>query len=269
MDLSHFVALQQGPTLNLIQWLQNRSLLANPLRCAQCNMAMDLKEKNVNHIDGFHWRCSGCRKKRSLRTRSFFEEFPKVALEKLLLVVYFFAREDSQRRISRHLGLNAGLASNICRKLQDVCSRDLEDRPFTPFGGPGMVVKCDESKFNHKAKYNRGRRAARDTWVFGMVTTEFSPARGYFEVVDRRDAATLHPIISRCVRPGTEVHTDDWASYRNLDQRINNVGAHQVVVHRRHFVDPATGVHTQEIESCWNNLKLGLKTHRGMSYKTS
>ena len=55
MDLSHFVALQQGPTLNLIQWLQNRSLLANPLRCAQCNMAMDLKEKNVNHIDGFHW----------------------------------------------------------------------------------------------------------------------------------------------------------------------------------------------------------------------
>ena len=52
MDLSHFVALEQGPTLNLIQWLQNRSLLANPLRC---NMAMELKEKNVSHIDGFHW----------------------------------------------------------------------------------------------------------------------------------------------------------------------------------------------------------------------
>ena len=117
-----------------------------------------------------------------------------------------------------------------------------------------LVIKNTSS-----LQYNRGRRAARDTWVFGMVTAEFSPARGYFEVVDRRDAATLYPIISRCVRAGTEVRTDDWASYRNLDQRINNAGVHQVVVHRRNFDDPATGVHTQEMESCWNNLKLGLK----------
>ena len=79
-------------------------------------------------------------------------EFPKVAHGRVLLVVYFFEREDSQQRILRHLGLNAGLTSNICRKLQDICSRDLEARPFTPFGGQGMVVKCDESKFNHKPK---------------------------------------------------------------------------------------------------------------------
>lgn len=100
--------------------------------------------------------------------------------------------------------------------------------------------------------------------MFGIVTTEFSPARGYFEVVQRRDVATLHPIISKCVRPGTEVHTDDWATYRNMDRQINNVAAHQVVVHRRHFVDPVSGVHTQEVESCWNNLKLGQKMRRGL-----
>ena len=122
------------------------------------------------------------------------------------------------------------------------------------------IFICLVIKNTCSLQYNRGRRAARDTWVFGMVTAEFSPARGYFEVVDRRDAATpLHPIISRCVRAGTEVRNDDWASYRNLDQRVNNAGVHQVVVHRRNFDDPATGVHTQEMESCWNNLKLGLK----------
>ena len=29
---------------------------------------------------------------------------------------------------------------------------DLQNRPIIPFGGPGVVVKCDGSKFNHKAK---------------------------------------------------------------------------------------------------------------------
>lgn len=29
---------------------------------------------------------------------------------------------------------------------------DLQTRPIIPFGGPGAVVKCDESKFNYKAK---------------------------------------------------------------------------------------------------------------------
>jgi len=49
-----------------------------------------------------------------------------------------------------------------------------------------------------------------------------------------------------------------------MDRQINNVAAHQVVVHRRHFVDPVNGVHTQEVESCWNNLKLGQKMRRGL-----
>ena len=42
-------------------------------------------------------------------------------------------------------------------------------------------------------QYNRGRRPHRDIWVFGVITTEYSPARAYFMIVDRRDAATLLP----------------------------------------------------------------------------
>ena len=97
-------------------------------------------------------RCSGCQKKRSSRTDSFFTEFPKVALGTLLRVIFCFVQDDSQKRISQTLNLTWKLVSQICRRLQDLCSCDLEERPFIPFGGPGAVVKCDESKFNHKAK---------------------------------------------------------------------------------------------------------------------
>ena len=31
---------------------------------------------------------------------------------------------------------------------------DLQNRPVIPCGGPGIVAKCDESKFNHKPKVN-------------------------------------------------------------------------------------------------------------------
>ena len=111
-------------------------------------------------------------------------------------------------------------------------------------------------------QFNQGRRA-RDAWVFGIVSTQFTPARGFFQVVRRRNAATLLPIIQRCVLPSTEVHSDDWGAYARL-ARLPNVSAHRVVVDARHFVDPRTGVHTQEIESCWNDLKLGQKRRKGL-----
>ena len=42
------------------------------------------------------------------------------------------------------------------------------------------------------------------------------------------------------------------------------VAQHHVVVHSQNFVDPTTGVHTQEAESAWNNLKGPVKERRGM-----
>ena len=139
-----------------------------------------------------------------------------------------------------------------------MCSKNKKNAFYS---GQGKI--CPVTNLHVSFQYNRGRRA-RDAWVFGIVTTEFSPARRYFQVVERRDIATLDPIITKCIRPGTEVFTDDWAAYRGMAGRINNVAAHRVVVHARHFVDPVTGVHTQEIESCWNSLKLEQKTRRGI-----
>ena len=103
-------------------------------------------------------------------------------------------------------------------------------------------------------------------WVFGVISTATRPARGFYEVVARRDRNTLLPILEKCLLPGSEVITDDWGAYENLEQHLpNHVARHRVVVHAGNFVDPATGIHTQEAESAWANLKAPIKARRGIS----
>ena len=85
-------------------------------------------------------------------------------------------------------------------------------------------------------------------------------------MVRRRDRATLLPILEKCLQPNSVVYTDDWGAYRNLEQHLpNHVSSHRVVVHTNNFVDPITGVHTQEAESAWAQLKGPVKKRRGIS----
>ena len=55
MNLIDVTNLSNGPILELIQWLQDQNLLANPLRCRPCNLAMELTERNEDHVDGYLW----------------------------------------------------------------------------------------------------------------------------------------------------------------------------------------------------------------------
>lgn len=82
--------------------------------------------------------------------------------------------------------------------------------------------------------------------------------------MDRRDRGVLAQILQRVLVPGSEVHTDDWAAYRNLDRHVPNVAVHRVVVHQDNFVDPVTGIHTQEAESAWARLKYHVKREKGI-----
>ena len=113
-------------------------------------------------------------------------------------------------------------------------------------------------------QYQRGWRPRDDQWVFGILSTESSPCRGYFEVVPRRDRATLAPILQRVLLPGSELHLDDWPGYRNIVAHVPNLSLHQVVVHRENFVDPVRGIHTQEAEAAWSRLRYYIKREKGI-----
>ena len=94
--------------------------------------------------------------------------------------------------------------------------------------------------------------------------SHYAASRGYFQVVEKRDRASLVPIINHILLPGSEVHTDDWSAYTNLRMYAPNVVRHRVVNHSNNFVDPLTGVHTQEIEAAWSRLKYKIKAKKGI-----
>ena len=83
------------------------------------------------------------------------------------------------------------------------------------------------------------------------------------EIVPNRTAATLLPILQQHLRSGTTVHSDQWAAYNRV-QQLPSVATPNTVNHSLHFVDPATGVHTQNVESYWNRVKGKFKRMKGV-----
>ena len=82
--------------------------------------------------------------------------------------------------------------------------------------------------------------------------TERVTGDSFLVEVDKRDAATLLPIIDEYILPGSIILSDQWKAYSSL----NSCGyTHGVVNHSKNFVDPNTGVHTQQVESMWAQVK--------------
>ena len=111
-------------------------------------------------------------------------------------------------------------------------------------------------------QHHRGRSTTNEIWVFGLVDTSRTPALGYMEIVSDGSAATLLPIIQAHVAPDTIIHSDQWAAYNSVPS-LPNVGSYSAVNHSLHFVDPATGTHTQNVESYWNRVKTKFKRMKG------
>ena len=139
-------------------------------------------------------------------------------------------------------------------------------------GTPQDPIQIDESKFGGKRKYNRGRLLLGDRpprhiddavnvdnnrnhgnrvdgpWVFGIKNSQ----ECRFFHVQRRNRATLEPIILRECALGSTIHSDEWSAYSNLNQIGYN---HSTVNHQHFFIDPNTNANTQSLERTWLDAK--------------
>eukprot|EP00731_Ephydatia_muelleri_P001467 Em0001g1467a len=220
-----------------IQWCKRNGLLARSQECNACSIPMHW-EVYDRGIDGYRWRCPNkcCRKVKSIRHDSWFSQ-SHLTLEQILEVTFLWTEDMSG---------------------ETVCAVYMDQIETEKIGGVGKVVEIDESKFG-KRKYNRGRRRE-GQWVLGGV--ERGSEEMFMQIVPSRDAATLLPVIIANVKPGTEIHTDEWRSYARLNRRGY---VHHTVNHSIEFVNPANGAHTQSIECTWAHAKKKYKKMHGTS----
>ena len=109
-----------------------------------------------------------------------------------------------------------------------------------------------------KRKYNRGRlpENRRQEWLFGGVQRGSSGRECFLVPVQRRDAATLLPLIQEHILPGTRIISDEWASYHQIQNIQGQQYQHNRINHTYNFVDPADPtIHTQNVENMWGRFK--------------
>ena len=71
------------------------------------------------------------------------------------MLMYLWSMRQLRTSATRMLGMSKNSVGNFYAVLRHLCGRDLADRPIIPFGGNACIVKCDETKFNHKSKVAR------------------------------------------------------------------------------------------------------------------
>jgi len=135
---------------------------------------------------------------------------------------------------------------SYCR---EVCmlALDAEFEEEGLIGGINEIVEIDECKIGRR-KYHRGR-VVEGCWILGMIHRRHSNNyRLEICLENKRNKDILLSLIKKHVAPGTEIHTDCWKGYINLN---DNGYIHKTVNHCEEFVDSITGAHTQNIESSW------------------
>ncbi|CAL2046666.1 unnamed protein product [Caenorhabditis brenneri] len=254
-----------------LEFLAKYSIIPNSRVCDTCGNLLSLsRDPSVKH-EHLVWRCAPCRRtktstKMALRSGTFFENL-KMTIQELLFLAadWIESPEKPIRDVATQMKLNAATvveAHEWFRQMtrqwferESVANKDLI------LGGPGKYVEIDETLM-YKAKYNRGNMLTRpQVWVFGMIERG-SPKVMMFRV-ERRDAATLLPLIHKYVAPGTNVISDGWAAYGGIGALQAGFN-HQWVNHKLNFVDPDDPtVHTQSIEATWGAFKRKLKSRFG------
>ena len=167
----------------------------------------------------------------------------------------------SAKQIERDTGVTYKTAWRMCDLIRARLGSD-DDM----FGGDDVVVEVDETYYGAKTKEGkRGRGSENKKPIVGIVERG---GKIHAEMIEDVSKKTLEGKIEERVESGTEIHTDEWVGYSDLDE---GGYIHATVAHGQgEYVrdTPVGKIHTNTIEGFWGNFKMGVKgAHHFVSHK--
>ena len=150
-------------------------------------------------------------------------------------------------------GVNRKTAAFYFQRLREIIAYELEAESEAMFVGE---IEVDESYFGGKRKGKRGRGAAGEIPVFGLLKRG---GKVYTKIIPDASSATLMPSIERKIVPDSIVYSDSWRGYNVLDVSDFH---HFRINHSKLFADNRN--HINGIENFWNQAKRQMRKFNGV-----
>jgi len=182
----------------------------------------------------------------------------RTSLQKWFYAMYLFTTSRNgvaAKELQRQLGVTYKCAWRMAHEIRKYMGKVDGDN------GLSGHVEVDETVIGGRRKGPRGGAALGKTMVFGMLE------RGgdvMTKIVPNSKRVTLQPVITENVEKGSEIHSDELATYKTLP---DHGYGHNTVKHR--FGEYVNGIaHVNSLEGFWSQLKRSINgTHIHVSKK--
>lgn len=202
-----------------------------------------------------------CHKRPCSRRKSILKSH--LDFSKWLRIIYKIMSSHRYLDIMRDYNISKATVWSIKKKIERAYDTYIDNHPVY-LGGPGCIVQVDESCICRRRKFlcpSSEEDDIKDTvWVIGAVD-KISKSNFFIHQIPNRKINTLSNVLDGKIKVGSVLRSDGHPSYPSVARNLGLI--HEKVDHSKGFIT-SEGVHTNNIESFWSNLKKCLRNENGV-----